>query len=202
MVDLKVVSLKQIRALVFDLDGTLVSSALDFAQIRAELGCPADVDVLSFLDGLSRPERLHAEEIIHRHEVADAEQSDWLPGAQLFVETCRELALPLAILTRNSEQCSRIKIARNQIPIPYLLTRENAKPKPDPAALQQIAREFSLPCEQVLMVGDYKYDLQAGRNANMPTCLIHVEGAPDYLHLADYRFDNFDAFHRAFFAER
>jgi HAD superfamily hydrolase (TIGR01509 family) len=191
--------LKQIRAFVFDLDGTLVTSTLDFNQIRAELGCADTTDVLSFLEGLSHSERAKAEQIIHRHEVADAEQSEWLPGAREFVERCRKSEIPLAILTRNSEHSSRIKITRNQIPIPYLIARENSKPKPDPAALLQIARRFNLATDEILMVGDYKYDLQAGRNAQMPTCLVHVDGTPDYLHLADYRFRDFSEFYQAYF---
>jgi len=191
--------LQNIRALVFDLDGTLVTSVLDFNVIRAEIGCPEDVDVLSYVDQLTPAQKAEAEAIIHRHEVNDAEQSEWLPGAKEFVEACRTEEIPLAILTRNSDFSSRIKISRNQIPIPYLLTRENSKPKPDPGALQDIARSFKLAPEQVLMVGDYKYDLQAGRNAQMPTCLIHYEGTPDYLHLADFKFRDFSQFHRAFF---
>jgi len=194
--------LKQIRALVFDLDGTLVTSTLDFALIREELGCADEVDVLAYVDSLSDVERAEAEAIIHRHEVEDAEQSEWLPGAQEFVQRCREHQIPLAILTRNSNFSSRIKIARNEIPIPYLITRENSKPKPDPSALNEIANQFSLRSEEVLMVGDYKYDLQAGRNARMPTCLLHYEGEPDYLHLADYKFQNFFQFHQVFFEQR
>ena len=194
--------MKQIRALVFDLDGTLVTSTLDFALIREQLGCPRGLDVLTFVDRLCEAERLEAEAIIHRHEVEDAEQSEWLPGAQAFVQRCRELEIPLAILTRNSGFSSRIKIAKNQIPIPYLITRDNSKPKPDPSALHEIAQRFSLPSEEVLMVGDYKYDLEAGRNASMPTCLVHYDGEPDYLHLADYKFQNFSQFHQAFFEHR
>lgn len=194
--------MKQIRALVFDLDGTLVTSTLDFALIREELGCPDAVDVLAYVDSLSGAQRAEAEAIIHRHEVEDAERSEWLPGAQEFVQRCREQQIPLAILTRNSDFSSRIKIARNEIPIPYLITRENSKPKPDPSALNEIANQFALRSQEVLMVGDYKYDLQAGRNAQMPTCLVHYEGEPDYLHLADYKFQNFVQFHQAFFEQR
>ncbi len=194
--------LKHIRGIVFDLDGTLVTSNLNFNLIRSELGCPDELDLLTYVDRLSASEKVEAEAIIHRHEVYDAEHSEWLPGAETFVQRCIESQLPLAILTRNSDFSSRQKIAKNKIPISYLITRENAKPKPDPSALNQIASAFALPNESVLMVGDYKYDLQAGRNANMATCLVNCEGEPDYLHLADYRFQSFIHFHDAFFEER
>lgn len=191
--------MKHIRALIFDLDGTLVTSTLDFAQIRAELGCSAQHDVLAFVEQLSGAERREAEEIINRHEVRDAESSEWLPGAKAFVHACRSASMPLAIVTRNSDFSSRIKMSRNQIPIPYLVTRENSKPKPDPEALHQIAHAFSLDTANIMMVGDYRYDLEAGRNASMATCLVNFDTLPEYAQLADYHFNNFEQFHRAFF---
>lgn len=193
--------MKHIRALIFDLDGTLVTSTLDFAQIRAELGCSAQQDVLEFVEQLSGAERIEAQEIIHRHEVRDAESSEWLPGAKAFVHACRSAGMPLAIVTRNSDYSSRIKMSRNGIPIPYLVTRENSKPKPDPEALHQIAHAFSLDTASIMMVGDYRYDLEAGRNASMSTCLVNFDTMPEYAELADYRFSNFEQFHQAFFEE-
>ena len=192
--------MNHIRGIVFDLDGTLVSSSLDFNLIRLELDCPPDIDLLSYVEGLSSEAKLKAEEIIQRHEQEDAEQSEWLPGAQQFVERCLDCEIPLAILTRNSEYSSNKKIEKNNIPIPLLFTRENLQPKPNPSALHEIATLFSLPHQSILMVGDYKYDLEAGRNANMPTCLVNYEGKPDYLHLADYRYSSFVQFHKEFFA--
>jgi len=196
------VILKHIRALIFDLDGTLVTSTLDFVQIRRELGCSAEDDVLEFVEQLGGREREEAHEIIHRHEVRDAEASEWLPGAQAFIHECHAHQIPLAIVTRNSDFSSRLKIARNQIPISHLVTRENSRPKPDPSALQEIARSFSMEPGEMMMVGDYRYDLEAGRNAKMQTCLINFESLPDYAHLADYRFSDFDRFHQAFFSAR
>ncbi|NRQ01570.1 HAD family hydrolase [Marinobacterium sp. xm-d-530] len=125
--------MNHIRGIVFDLDGTLVTSTLDFNQIRLDIGCPADVDVLSFVETLSLPERADAEAIIHQHEVE---------------------------------------------------------------------KNFSLPNPSIMMVGDYKYDLEAGRNANMSTCLVNCEGEPDYLHLSDHRYSSFIHLHSAFFAGR
>ena len=43
------------------------------------------------------------------------------------------------------------------------------------------------------------YDLEAGRNARMPSCLINYEQLPDYAHLADYVFPDFSAFYEAVF---
>jgi len=191
--------MKHIRGVIFDLDGTLVTSSLDFMAIKQEICCPADEDVLSFLKSLPEKQQSAALDVIHRHELLDAQGSDWMPGARAFVDKCVADDIPMAIVTRNSFQSSRVKIERNAIPIERLITRENSKPKPDPTALLQIASDFGLPPHAILMVGDYRYDLEAGRNAKMPSCLIHYTTLPDYAHLADYSFQHFGLLHQAMF---
>lgn len=39
--------IEAIKGVIFDLDGTLVSSELNFSLIKAQVGCPADQDLLS-----------------------------------------------------------------------------------------------------------------------------------------------------------
>lgn len=191
--------MKHIRGVIFDLDGTLVTSSLDFVAIKQEICCPAAEDVLSFLKSLPEKQQNAALEVIHHYELLDAQSSDWMPGARDFVDRCIEDDIPMAIVTRNSLQSSKVKIERNAIPIDRLITRENSKPKPDPTALLHIASAFGLPVNAILMVGDYKYDLEAGRNAKMHSCLIHHTTLPDYSHLADYIFQHFGLLHRAMF---
>lgn len=194
--------MKQLRGVIFDLDGTLVSSSLDFAAIKQEIGCPAEADVLTFLASLPKSQQQEAMAIIHRHEMQDALQCDWIPGARTFVDSCIKRRIPMAIVTRNSCQSSKVKIERNGIPIDRVVTRENSKPKPDPTALLELARDFDLPTHEVLMVGDYRYDLEAGRNANMKSCLVNYTRLPDYSHLADYAFPDFQSLHEAMFGSR
>ncbi|GAA0689971.1 HAD family hydrolase [Marinobacterium maritimum] len=191
--------MKQLRGVIFDLDGTLVSSSLDFAAIKREIGCPSGADVLTFLESLPAEQQQEAMAIIHRHELQDAQRCEWIPGARAFVDTCLEHGMPMAIVTRNSCQSSRLKIERNAIPIERVITRENSRPKPDPSALLVIARDFALPTQAILMVGDYRYDLEAGRNANMQACLVNYTRLPDYSHLADYAFPDFQSLHEAMF---
>jgi HAD superfamily hydrolase (TIGR01549 family) len=192
--------LDSIRGFIFDLDGTLVTSSLDFLAIKAEIGCPSDEDALVHIAQLPTAQQQRAAiDIIHFHEMQDAQSCDWIPGAEAFVNECAARALPMAIVTRNSQRSSKVKIDNNNIPIKLLFTREDSKPKPHPEALLDIAREFQLAAGQIMMVGDYRYDLEAGRNANMPSCLVNFRVEPDYAHLADYCFEDFHQFHRAMF---
>lgn len=193
--------MKHTKGFIFDLDGTLVTSSLDFLAIKAEIGCPVDVDALLYIAQLpTEQQRQETMDIIHFHEMRDAQSCDWIPGARAFVAECEARSLPMAIVTRNSQRSSKVKIEKNNIPIELLLTREDSKPKPDPTALLDIARGFKLPADQMMMVGDYRYDLEAGRNAGMPSCLVNFNAEPDYVHLADYRFSDFRQFYQAMFS--
>jgi len=192
--------MQQIRGFIFDLDGTLVTSSLDFRLIKSEIGCPENEDILSFIEKLPVHLQQSAHDVVHKHELMDAHTSEWMPGANMFVQKCIEQNMPMAIVTRNSHQSSSVKIERNKIPIDLLITRENSKPKPDPSALLYIANMFSLETSEILMVGDYRYDLEAGRNARMPACLVHYDELPEYAHLADYSYPSFTELYRAKFS--
>ena len=164
------IDLNNIRGVIFDLDGTLVESQLDFAAIKAQIDCPPDHDILSFVASLELKHRKAAERVILEHEIADAESAIWLSGAQAFVESLYQDKIPMAIVTRNCQRATRIKVDNNQIPIELVLTREDAAPKPDPEALLKVATLWDIDARELLYVGDYIYDEQAASNAGMQFC--------------------------------
>lgn len=55
------------RGIIFDLDGTLVDSQLDFVSMRADLAIPDGADILTWIASAEPPEqeRLHA--IVHHY---------------------------------------------------------------------------------------------------------------------------------------
>jgi HAD superfamily hydrolase (TIGR01549 family) len=157
-------------AFIFDLDDTLVSSQLDFTQMRTDIGCPADVDILQHVAQLHHTDAelgLIAADIIEQHEIVEAQSSKWLAGAQEFVQRLSQESIPMAIVTRNCRAATAVKRQQNNIPIEFVLTREDAPAKPDPTGLLQIAKEWAIAPSEIAYVGDYLYDIQAANNANM-----------------------------------
>jgi phosphoglycolate phosphatase-like HAD superfamily hydrolase len=67
-----------------------------------------------------------------------------------------------------------------------VLTREDTTPKPDPAGLLQICRTWNVNVAEVLFVGDFHFDIIAGRRAGITTVLYAPGGPPDYAHEADF----------------
>ncbi len=169
-------NLTGIQGVIFDLDGTLVNSTLDFRKMRADVGCPESDDILTFIDTLpTQAQQDEANALIVQHELNDAETSCWLPGGKAMVVQVQQARLPMAIVTRNCRQATRLKISQNNIPIDNVLTREDAPPKPDPTALLMIAGQWQLPPEKCLYVGDFIYDRHAAENAGMQWLLVTTE---------------------------
>ncbi len=174
-----------VSAIIFDLDDTLVKTQLDFVQLKKEINCPVDHDILSFIECLpSYEERVEAERKVREHELSDAQTSTWLLGAKEFVTHAQRLKLPMAIVTRNCKEALEIKIEKNQIPISTYLSREDAPAKPNPSALLMLASKWALTPSKIAYIGDYKYDIQAAHNANMQAWWFDVKQLNEGLEFA------------------
>ncbi|MCL1141230.1 HAD family hydrolase [Shewanella gaetbuli] len=175
-----------IQGIIFDLDGTLVESSLDFRMIRQQIGCPDDIDLLDYVADLDcQHKQQQANDIILQHENDDAESAKSLPGMHELLNFLQRKKLPTAIVTRNSQFASDTKLSQNSIPITTVLTRECYPPKPAPDALNAIAQQWQIPNKHIMYVGDYLYDIQAANNANMIACFINHGTETSYQHTAD-----------------
>ncbi|ATC88297.1 HAD family hydrolase [Pseudoalteromonas sp. SR43-6] len=181
-----------IFGVIFDLDGTLVSSELDFALIKAQIGCPCEQDLLDYIAQLPSPYmREEAMNIVHQHELIDAQHASILPGVSEAIHALKSKNIPMAIVTRNFDKAAAIKLQNNPLPISTVLTRSDAPAKPDPSALNAIATLWNINARNLLYVGDYLYDIQAAHNANMRACLYAPESTPAYADQADYVLHDF-----------
>ncbi|HHI5047597.1 TPA: HAD family hydrolase [Vibrio parahaemolyticus] len=166
--------LERIKAVIFDLDNTLVSSDMNFQDLRQQLGCPQTEDLLDFVERIDHPHhKEHAHNVIFDHEISDAEQSSPMIGCHELLNYLEKNTIKTAIVTRNCLIATQRKLEHNQITVEQVITRECYPPKPDPLSLQVLAKEWRLMPNEVLYVGDFLYDLQAAYNAQMPSCLVH-----------------------------
>lgn len=182
-----------VRGVIFDLDGTLVDSALDFSAIRAELDFPPGIGLLEHIDTLDDPRaQAAAHQVILKHEMAGAMRATWMPGARELVQRLHDGGLPVAILTRNAREVVAATLDIMALPFDPLLTREDCPPKPKPDGLLHIARQWHLSPGELIYVGDFRFDLEAARNAGMRSCLYRNQRNADYAHEADWVIDHFD----------
>lgn len=170
-----------VRGIIFDLDGTLVDSALDFEVIRRDMGLPAGSPILEALNEIpAGAEKERLLDVLRSHELRGAERAVLFDGVPRFLEWLDQHGLYRAILTRNSRESTDLVLRRLAIPFTQVLTREDAPPKPDPTGLLHICRVWGLYPAEVLFCGDYLFDLEAGSRAGMRTILFAPRESPAY----------------------
>lgn len=182
-------SLKDIRHWVFDMDGTLTVAVHDFAAIREALGIPPEHDILTHLAALPAEEAAakHAWLLEHERDLAIASKP-----AEGAVELVRELAgrgCQLAILTRNARELAHVTLEAiglaDCFAVEHILGRDEAAPKPSPDGLLKIAQAWDVSPASLVMVGDYRFDLDCGRAAGARTVLVNLPDNP-WPELADW----------------
>lgn len=176
-----------IRGMIFDLDGTLLDTALDFPAMRRDLGLPDGTPILEALAELVPGDHFDRQwGIVHAHELAGARRAVVYDGVHQFLAELQRRNIPQAILTRNSRESAELALSQLDWQFSEILTREDAPPKPDPSGLLEICRRWHMPPEHVAFCGDYLFDLEAGRRAGMTTILYAPDELPPFADQADH----------------
>lgn len=168
-----------IQAVLFDFDGTLTKpGALDFSVIKQTVGCPPDQPVLEFIEGLpDTVQQKRARSILEQFEISAAMNAEPNPGAEDLILYLRSNNLRIGIISRNSLQCIQqsLKNFKNigQADFDLIISRdEPVKPKPSGDGLLLAATKMMVDISRLLMVGDYVFDVQSGKNAGAITVFL------------------------------
>ena len=175
----------EIRGVLFDFDGTLTGpGAHQWQGLREKIGCPPGTGVLEFIEAIADAEQRRSTdaELVAFEEMAAA-RSTPAEGAVSLVQALRRRNLPVGILTRNSRRSVETALARFDglcvADFDPVITRETpVTPKPAPEGVHYAARRWGIDAEQVLVVGDYVYDIESGRRAGAVTVLLATSERP------------------------
>lgn len=164
---------KKILAIIFDMDGTLVDSGLNFDLMRKEIGIPQGEPILEYLATLQDQDFIkRAHRVIHRHELEGVLQSKLFRDAGAFLDFLEDKKIPRGLLTRNSKNITDKTMRKLGLRFDCILTRDCIKAKPDPAGLHHCAEKFQIPVENILYIGDHEFDLDTAINAEAIAGLI------------------------------
>jgi len=161
---------------IFDLDGTLTMPIHDFDFICRELDIPHVADILSYLDNLPVAEASIRRSRLHEIEMDLARKATPSAGAVETLRQLHEAGAQLGILTRNERDIALLTLdtieAGHYFASENILGRSEVSPKPNPAGIHHLLSLWGADPAEAVMVGDYLFDLQAGRAAGTTT--VHV----------------------------
>jgi len=200
-----------LKALVFDMDGTITHLTLPLEDMRKDTkeyyiskGLPPGLlepaDGISSTTGKARDYFLNngltidewntieaeVDRILSQHEGFAADTATPIEGSLEIVKELRDLGFKLAILTNNGRPA--LDKIMKQIPLrenfDIIQTRhESPRPKPFPDGLLKIAFDLGVSPSEVVYIGDALIDATAARRAGIEFWGVSTgETAPDVLY--------------------
>ena len=184
-----------VRAVLFDLDGTLIDTAPDFIRIiklmcsEANVPAPSDASIRAQVSEGARamvnlvhpelsvdsPELLNIrQQFLNIYQQNIAVDTCLFPDMENVLKELEALDIPWGIVTDKPRGLSELLLDALNLTerCQVLVCPEDVKhTKPDPEPMYLAAKQLGIAPEQIIYVGDHPRDIDAGRNANMYTIL-------------------------------
>jgi len=177
-----------IKAVIFDLDGTITQPYFDFDAIREEIGLPIDSGpVLESMEKMTKQQRIEAERILHSHEQKALDESSLNVGAEQTLASLRAAGIRIGILTRNKRDNAFAIAKKHNLQFDAVVGREDGPVKPDAFGVLELCQQFGVEPGETLLVGDYLFDLLCARAAGaIPVLLANHHQAGEFAEHADF----------------
>ncbi len=197
---------RAIKAVVFDLDDTLVLSTVDYGKFKrlvidriSSYGdtnadySPSEtiVAIVSRYEdrlrrsGMSeqgiRTRIAELDAIMDKVELEKVGDTRALPGALRLLETLRSRGIKIGVLTRGCEGYARAALDISELLglVDEVECRSPSVPaKPDPTAYLRLIERMHVPKEETLFVGDHPIDAQCAKNAGVPFIAVETGDVP------------------------
>ena len=184
-----------IKALVFDLDGTVVDFNLDYEAVRAEVmlfltkqGLPSSilslnesmfkmlkkVEICMRNNGKGEREIARVREAVlslaDRYKLEAAHTTSLLPGVIETLKALREMRLKTALFTINGEKSTGYILRRFRLKsfFDVIITRESVSAvKPERAHLEAALRALNVKAEEAMVVGDGVGDMRCAQGLDV-----------------------------------
>jgi HAD superfamily hydrolase (TIGR01509 family) len=184
-----------IKAVIFDLDGTITQPYFDFDAIREEIGLARDSGpLLESMEKMTPQLRQKAEKILYKHEEKAVKESKLNPSAKETLSKLHTSGIHIGILTRNQRANAHAIASKHNLHFDAVIGREDGPAKPDAFGVLQLCRQFKVKPEQTLLVGDYLFDLLCAKAAGAYAVLLaNHHQADDFAEHADFCIENISA---------
>jgi HAD superfamily hydrolase (TIGR01509 family) len=169
------------RCVLFDMDGTLYDSGIDFLAIRDRLGLPQDGrPILEQLREATPEARARGIELLHAAEAEGAANGQLIPGTTELLLWLRESGISCGLVTNNSRRSvDVILVAHPLLRLELIVTRDDAPAKPEPDLFLLAMNKLGCEASKAAAVGDTHLDGIAAHRAGIRE--IHLVSLPEWM---------------------
>lgn len=165
---------KNIKAIIFDLDGTLVDLPVDWVKVKKLVNKGPKQSLGKRVEELIKANDSKALEQIKKHEIAALKRTIVDPTVKGVLNTLKQ-DHSIAILTRNSRHAAEEFLQMHDIdPKQYFIIgrEDTSRLKPHPEGMLLILNKFKVKPSETVLVGDTRHDIELAETAGLYTILI------------------------------
>lgn len=165
--------MRKLKGVLFDLDGVIVENMLDFKRISEQIFGEVKFPLLENISQIKdEEEKKRAHFILNAHEQRAANRCQLKEGINQVIKFLDRYNIKKGVITRNSRNSVSVIVHRFNFRFDALISREDAPPKPAKEPVILACKKMNLPPTHVLLLGDYKFDMMAGKKAGVRTVLL------------------------------
>ncbi len=167
------------KAVIFDLDGTLTEFNIDIDRIKGEIAEKLGIEIdrkrtiLDIIEALDENKKKIALEILEKHEISSAINSKLKKEAKDVIKSLRKMGIKIGLVTRNNYKSCIIVVEKFDLKFDCIVSREFAKVKPEKDQLELAVKLLGVDKKDVVYVGDHYFDYLAGKRAGVDTFIIN-----------------------------
>ncbi len=170
-----------IKAIIFDMDGTITRPSIDWRALRERIGAAPGRTIIDHIEGLGPAEAERANRILVETEMEACVHSDLNEGALEMLDYLRGQNVRTALVTNNHEEGMRVVLERHGLRFDVALSRDDGVLKPSADLIRRALEALGLRPEEALSIGDGRYDLEASAGAGVPFLYV-THGRPSLDH--------------------
>ncbi len=162
---------------LFDMDGTLTHAVHDFEEIKAQLDLPAGKPILESLAAMPADIAAEKHKRLDEIEFEIAELATAQAGGAELLQSLLDQGCNIGIVTRNGKAIAKATLKACGLDHFFsddnIIGRDCAAPKPEPDGVTLLLDRWNAEPKDAVMIGDYLFDLVAGREAG--TATVHFD---------------------------
>lgn len=159
-----------IKLAIFDMDGTVFESYLDWPKIKEEL----EIRSGNILKELYRDNRVDNARltILENYEEENTLKTKPIPGIVEWLSYLHGCGINTALITNNNRKNTLFLLDKYNLQFDTVITRESGLWKPDPDPFLHVMALYKCKACEIISIGDSHFDIKASKASGIPHIYI------------------------------